>query len=466
MRPTPSGFSAHYPLTVGAGESRTIRLRLHAAALASPFDSGFDAAAKARRQESDQFYASVIPASLDADAANVMRQALAGMLWSKQFYYYDVDRWLEERGADPFKAKRRPVPRNEHWHHVYNADVISMPDKWEYPWYAAWDLAFHALSLTLVDEELGKQQLNLMLRESYLHPSGQIPAYEWNFGDVNPPVHAWATIFLYRTEQALHGKGDIDFLSRSFRKLLLNYTWWVNRKDRFGKNLFEGGFLGLDNIGVFDRSAPLPTGGYLEQADGTAWMTLFCQNMLEIAAELAMTDPDYAEMALKFVEHFLWIASAMGHLGGETGMWDEEDGFYYDVLRLPDGRAQRLKVRSMVGLLPLCAATVFDGAVVAKYPEIGERLQWFLETRPELCTAIHDPRKPGVAGRRLASILDETRLRKVLSKLVDENEFLSPYGIRALSRHHAEHPYVFHLGDQEYRVSYLPAESDTSMFGG
>ena len=323
-----------------------------------PFDGGFEAAALARRREADQFYASVIPASLDADAANVMRQALAGMLWSKQFYYYDVDRWLEERGSDPFKAKRQAAPRNEHWHHVYNADVISMPDKWEYPWYAAWDLAFHILPLTLVDEEFGKQQLSLMLREPYLHPSGQIPAYEWNFGDVNPPVHAWSTIFTYNLQRIRHGKGDLDWLERSFQKLVLNFTWWVNRKDRTGKNAFEGGFLGLDNIGVFDRSAPLPTGGYLEQADGTAWMALFCQNMMEIAAALAMERPAYVDMALKFAEHFLWIARALMHAGDEVGMWDEQDGFFYDVLRLPDGRAERLKVRSMVGLLPLCAVTV------------------------------------------------------------------------------------------------------------
>ena len=349
---------------------------------------------------------------------------------------------------------------------MYNGDVISMPDKWEYPWYAAWDLAFHVLALTLVDPDFGKAQLKLMLRERYMHPNGQIPAYEWNFGDVNPPVHAWATIFTYRLEKGQLGDGDREWLKSCFQKLLLNFTWWVNRKDRSGRNVFEGGFLGLDNIGVFDRSAPLPTGGYLEQADGTAWMALFCQNMLEIAAELAMTDPDYADMALKFVEHFLWIASAMGRLGGDTGMWDEEDGFYYDVLRLPDGRAQHLKVRSMVGLLPLCAATVFDGAMLAKYPEVAERLHWFFDSRPELCASIHDPRKPGVAGRHLASILDETRLRRVLAKMLDENEFLSPYGIRSLSRYHADHPYVMHAGGQEYRVSYLPAESDTGMFGG
>jgi hypothetical protein len=456
--------SAHYPLTLAGGESRTLRLRLRDSSGAA-FGAEFEAAMAARKQEADEFYASVIPAALGADGARVMRQALAGMLWSKQFYFYDVDKWLEERGSDPYRPKQR-APRNDRWHHMYNAHVISMPDKWEYPWYAAWDLAFHVLALTLVDEDFGKQQLDLMLEEHYLHPSGQIPAYEWNFGDVNPPVHAWSTYFAYSLEKLRRGKGDLDWLERSFGKLLLNFTWWVNRKDRSGSNVFEGGFLGLDNIGVFDRSAPLPTGGYLEQADGTAWMALFCQNMLEISAELAMHRPVYAEMALKFVEHFLWIASATVHAGEDTGMWDEDDGFFYDVLRLPDGSAQRLKVRSMVGLLPLCAVTVFEGQVRKRYPELAHRLRRFLEARPELTAFIHDPAKPGHGGRLLASILNETKLRQVLAKMLDENEFLSPYGIRSLSRYHAEHPYLFRVGDQEYRVSYLPAESDTGMFGG
>ena len=427
--------AAHYHLHVEPGASKTIRLRLADVAPASvakvngeaagPFGSQFDELFETRRKEADAFYAEVIPANLNADQTNVMRQALAGMLWSKQFYHYDVDKWLEERSSDPFKAQRKAAPRNDHWHHMYNGDIISMPDKWEYPWYAAWDLAFHVLALTLVDPEFGKQQLKLMLRERYMHPNGQIPAYEWNFGDVNPPVHAWSTIFTYRLEKAQKGAGDKEWLKTCFQKLLLNFTWWVNRKDRTGKNVFEGGFLGLDNIGVFDRSAPLPTGGYLEQADGTAWMALFCQNMMEIASELALTDTDYVDMALKFTEHFLWIASSMAHLGDDTGMWDEEDGFFYDVLRLPDGRAQRLKVRSMVGLLPLCAATVYDGELMAKHPELAERFRWFIESRPELTASIHDPRKPGVAGRRFGSILDETRLRRVLAKLLDENEFLA-----------------------------------------
>jgi hypothetical protein len=468
--------AAHYPLTIGAGESRILRLRLSDKAPLRPASTAsgtdptlshdFDALFDVRRHEADAFYAAVIPESLDPDAANVMRQALAGMLWSKQFYNYDVDHWLREHGADPFGPGRRGPTRNDHWHHMRNADVISMPDKWEYPWYAAWDLAFHTLALTLVDEDFGKAQLDLMLQGRYLHPSGQLPAYEWNFGDVNPPVHAWATIFTYRLEKAQRGRGDLDWLEGLFQKLLLNFTWWVNRKDRNDSNLFEGGFLGLDNIGVFDRSAPLPTGGYLEQADGTAWMALFCQNMLEIAAELALERPAYADMAEKFVEHFLWIATSMMHAGADTGMWDEEDGFFYDVLRTPDGRAERLKVRSMVGLLPLCAVTVFEGQLLERRPELSERLRVFLEARPEVRAFIHDPVKQGHGGRRLAAILDEGRLRRVLATMLDEDEFLSPYGIRALSRYHAEHPYIFRVEDQEFRVSYLPGESDSGMFGG
>jgi hypothetical protein len=305
-----------------------------------------------------------------------------------------------------------------------------------------------------------------MLRERYMHPNGQIPAYEWNFGDVNPPVHAWATIFTYRLDQVMKGEGDRAWLRSCFSKLLLNFTWWVNRKDRAGRNVFEGGFLGLDNIGVFDRSASLPTGGYLEQADGTAWMALYCQNMLEIALELGTTDPEYGEMGLKFAQHFLWIASSMAHLGEQIGMWDEEDGFFYDVLRHPDGHAERLKVRSMVGLLPFCAATAYEGELRRNHPELDERLERFVRSRPELLATIHDPRTPGVAGRRLSAILNETKLRRVLARMLDENEFLSPYGIRSLSRYHADHPYVIHAGGQDYRVAYLPAESDSNMFGG
>jgi hypothetical protein len=341
-----------------------------------------------------------------------------------------------------------------------------MPDKWEYPWYAAWDLAFHCLALTMVDPDFGKAQLDLMLESRYLHPNGQLPAYEWNFGDVNPPVHAWATIFTYRLEKARRGEGDLEWLERSFQRLLLNFTWWVNRKDRAGSNVFEGGFLGLDNIGVFDRSAPLPTGGYLEQADGTAWMALFSQNMLEMAVELALTRPAYAGMVEKFIEHTLWITSSMLNAGDGTGMWDEEDGFFYDVLRLPDGTAQRLKVRSMVGLLPLCAVTIFEGEIRGKFPAMEQRLRQFLQARPELTRSIHDPAKEGKARRRMSAPLNEERLRRVLTRMLDENEFLSPYGIRALSRYHADHPYVVQAGGQAHVVSYLPAESDSGMFGG
>ena len=464
--------AAHYRMTVPAGGSKVVRLRLSDVAPgaraggAAAGDGAFDAVFAARRREADEFYAKVIPASLDGDATNVMRQALAGMLWGKQFYHYDVDRWLEERGSDPFKITDKVPPRNDQWHHMWNGDIISMPDKWEYPWYAAWDLAFHVLALSLVDLDFAKQQLQLMLRERYMHPNGQMPAYEWNFGDVNPPVHAWATIFLYQQEKAQRGEGDVKWLKSCFQKLLLNFTWWVNRKDRCGRNVFEGGFLGLDNIGVFDRSAPLPTGGYLEQADGTAWMALFSHNMLEIAKELAMTDEDYLDMVMKFLEHGTWITASLVHLGGDIGMWDEEDGFYYDVLRRPDGQAMRLKVRSMVGLLPLCAATVFEPRLREKYPVIDRRFRRFIESRPELSAACHLPDVPGVGGRRLFAVLNDNKLRRVLEKMLDEDEFLGPYGIRSLSRYHERHPYVMHVDGREYRVEYLPAESDSGMFGG
>jgi hypothetical protein len=468
--------SAVYQMTLAGGQSQTLRLRLSDVAPTVPvqhgngpedsLDSPFEAVMTARHREADEFYASVIPSSLNADAANVMRQALAGMLWSKQFYSYDVNRWLEEHGAALFMPSRHLVPRNDRWHHMNSEQIISMPDKWEYPWYAAWDLAFHVLALTLVDQDFGEQQLNLMLGSRYLHPSGQLPAYEWNFSDVNPPVQAWATIFTYRLSKGGRPQGDVEWLERAFQSLMLNFAWWANQKDCAGDNAFEGGFLGLDNIGVFDRSAPLPTGGYLEQADGTAWMALFSQNMLEIAMELSISRPSYAETALKFVEHFVWIANALLHTGSNIGMWDDEDGFFYDVLRLPDGRADRLKVRSMVGLLPLCAVTAFDGKLLAMYPEFRARFQTFLDARPELREFIHDPLRAGQADRRLVAVLNEPKLRRVLTRMLDEREFLSPFGIRALSRHHLEHPYVFQAGSQEYRVAYLPAESDSGMFGG
>lgn len=464
--------SARYPLTLEAGESRAIRLRLcdqpakgAQEALRRSFAKSFAAVFESRLKEADEFYATIVPASLNSDEAGVMRQALAGMLWSKQFFCYDVGRWLKEHGVQPYKANQRSI-RNDRWGHMMNADVISMPDKWEYPWYAAWDLAFHVTALTLVDEEFGKEQLELFLRSRYLHPSGQIPAYEWNFGDVNPPVHAWSTMFTYLTEKARRGEGDLAWLERCYHKLLLNFNWWVNRKDRAGNNAFEGGFLGLDNIGVFDRSSPLPTGGYLEQADGTAWMALFSQNMLEIGAELAVANPAYLNLTLKFLDHFLLIASGMIRSGEEGGMWDEEDGFFYDVLRSPDGRFERLKVRSMVGLLPFCAVTIFEGKISTKYPEIGSKVREFCSRRPQLLAFIHDPFKQGHKGRLLASILNETNLRRVLKPMLDEREFLSPFGIRALSRIHQDYPYIYRAGDQEYRVSYLPGDSDSGMFGG
>jgi hypothetical protein len=461
--------AAHYRIQVGAGQAGVIRLRLSDIPprnMATPFGNGFDEVVVCRLREADEFYASIMPPSVGKDAATVMRQALAGMLWTKQYYYFDADKWLEEHGVNPMRPGSHHV-RNTEWFHMVNDHIISMPDKWEYPWYAAWDLAFHTLALSIVDPDFAKDQLDLMLREIYLHPSGQIPAYEWNFSDVNPPVHAWATIFLYRNEQAASGRGDLDFLKRAFTKLLLNFTWWVNRKDRFGKNVFDGGFLGLDNIGVFDRSAPLPTGGHLEQADGTAWMALFCQNMSEIAVELAAHDPTYEDLCVKFVEHFLWIASAMNRTGPD-GMWDEQDGFYYDLLRLPDGSARRLKVRSMVGLLPLCATTVVEPYQRDRIPRAVARFRERLQRMPGLFQSIHltGPGHFGVAERGMIALVNEERLRRILSRMLDENEFLSPYGIRALSRYHEKHPYVFRVHGEEYRVEYLPAESNTGMFGG
>jgi Mannosylglycerate hydrolase MGH1-like glycoside hydrolase domain/Glycosyl hydrolase family 63 C-terminal domain len=461
--------SAHYQVTVNPGETAVIRLRLSdqpSAKLGEPFGKQFAEIMQARRSEADEFYKSITPANINADAALLMRQALAGMLWSKQYFGYDLNKWLDEHGANPTHPGARHM-RNSEWFHMVNEDIISMPDKWEYPWFAAWDLAFHAIALSSVDLDFAKQQLDLLLQQFFLHPSGQIPAYEWNFSDVNPPVHAFATLFLYRTEQALRGEGDIEFLRRSFRKLMLNFTWWVNRKDRFGKNVFEGGFLGLDNIGVFDRSAPLPAGGYLEQADGTAWMGLYSQNMVEMAVELAAADPSYDDMAAKFIDHFVWIASGMNHMG-PGGMWDEEDGFYYDVLRYPDGNATRLKVRSMVGLLPLCATTVVEPWQRALIPRTMTTVAERIKRMPELLQSIHatGPGHYGFGDRGIIALVNPDRLRRILSRMLDENEFLSPYGIRALSRYHAEHPYKFNLQGQEYSVNYLPAESDTGMFGG
>ena len=461
--------AAHYRTVIEAGGSAVWRLRLSDSPpdkLVDPFRS-FDDVMAARLREADEFYSAIIPASTTPDGANVIRQALAGMLWSKQYYYLDAGRWLGEHGLEPFGDLPSTLPRNSAWAHMVNADVISMPDKWEYPWYAAWDLAFHAVALAPVDIDFAKSQLEMMLRETYLHPTGQIPAYEWNFSDVNPPVHAWAAIFLHRLEHSLYGRRDVDFLKRSFGKLLMNFTWWVNRKDRQGRNAFEGGFLGLDNIGVFDRSAPLPTGGHLEQADGTAWMALFCQNMLEIAVEIASEDRTFEDMAVKFVDHFLGIGNALNRVGA-GGMWDEEDGFYYDVLRLPSGAATRLKVRSLVGLLPLCATTVVEPHQRERVPKIVAHFQQRVERTPELLQGIH-PAGEGARGfgdRGIFAVVNVDRLRRILARMLDEDEFLSPYGIRALSRVHRDHPYVFRNGNEEYQVQYLPAESDSGMFGG
>ncbi len=459
--------AAHYKIAVEAHGSAEIRLRLSGAGAVSPaFGKEFDTALATRHAEADAFYASITPKSLTDDEARVMRQAYAGMLWTKQYFGFDADRWLEEHHAHPLHGGTRAI-RNRAWYHMVNDHVISMPDKWEYPWYAAWDLAFHCIALGAVDPDFAREQLTLMLRETYMHPSGQIPAYEWNYSDVNPPVHAWATIFLHRTALAMGEDHSLDFVKASFLKLSLNFNWWVNRKDRNGDSVFEGGFLGLDNIGVFDRSAALPTGGYLEQADGTAWVALFCQNMMELAVELASIDPAYEDMCTKFVEHFLWIASGMNRTGPD-GMWDEDDGFYYDVLRLPDGTAQRLKVRSMVGLLPMCATTVVEAWQRDRVPRVARAFRARMERMPELLESVHatGPGHQGVAGRGIMALVSETRLRRILARMLDENEFLSPYGLRALSKYHHDHPYVFEVGGHEYRVGYLPAESDSGMFGG
>ncbi|VTR92982.1 glucosidase : Uncharacterized protein OS=Solibacter usitatus (strain Ellin6076) GN=Acid_4508 PE=4 SV=1 [Gemmata massiliana] len=466
---TGTKVAAHYTVTVPPGGQTVIRLRLSdtpPGSAQTPFGAAADTAFSARTREADEFYASVLPRTTTADEASVARQALAGMLWSKQFYSFNVHDWLVERGVDPMR--QRPITqRNRDWFHMANAHVISMPDKWEYPWYAAWDLAFHCVPLAMVDSDFAKQQLDLMLSAAYLHPNGQLPAYEWNFSDVNPPVHAWAALYVYRIEQARRGEGDRAFLARMFSKLMLNFTWWVNRKDRFGHNVFEGGFLGLDNIGVFDRSAPLPGGGYLEQADGTAWMAMFCQNMFEIGVELAAHDPGYDELTTKFVEHFLWIANALNRVG-DDGMWDEEDGFYYDVLRFPDGRSERLKVRSLVGLLPLAATCVIEPGQRERVPHMMAHMAERVRAMPHLLRGAHPlgEANRGCADRGLAALVGPERLRRILSRVLDENEFLGPYGLRSISRYHLDHPYSVTVEGQEYRVAYLPAESDSGMFGG
>ncbi|MDR6204032.1 MGH1-like glycoside hydrolase domain-containing protein [Paraburkholderia graminis] len=459
--------AAHYCCEVPGGGSATIRLRLAPSRLDDAF-GGFEQIFDSRLADANEFYERITPRSLSEDQRRVHRQALAGMLWGKQYYYFDLELWLREHGSHPLLDSARRDVRNTEWFHMLNADVISMPDKWEYPWYAAWDLAFHTIALAQVDFDFAKEQLLLMLRSLYVHPSGQIPAYEWNFSDVNPPVHAAATLWLYKYEKEL-GRADPRFLERSFQGLMLNFNWWVNRKDPSGRNVFAGGFLGLDNIGVFDRSAELPTGGALEQADGTAWMAFYCQTMLEMAINLTEYDPLYEEVAFKFVQHFMWIAYAMDRRGEhEDEMWDEQDGFFYDLLRLPDGKTTRLKIRSLVGLLPLCASTVFEAHSLERMPRLAALIAQFRKRYPELIAQIA-PTDTGFIGynqRRLLSILNRRKLERVLRYMLDENEFLGPHGIRSLSLYHQEHPYVINVGGQEYKVQYLPAESNTGMFGG
>jgi hypothetical protein len=420
-----------------------------------------------RINEADEFYAEIIPNQLSDDAKNVMRQAFAGMLWSKQYYHYVVKEWLDGDSGQPKPPEIRKSGRNSTWNHLYNDDVISMPDKWEYPWYAAWDLAFHCIPLALVDADFAKEQLILLLREWYMHPSGQIPAYEWKFEDVNPPVHAWASLRVYQIEQKRTGKGDTEFLEKIFHKLLLNFTWWVNRKDAEGNNIFEGGFLGLDNIGVFDRSSPLPTGGFIEQADGTSWMAMFCLNMLAISLELAKENKAYEDVASKFFEHFVYISDAINNIGHDNiELWNERDGFYYDVLHTPDGEHIPMKVRSMVGLIPLFAIETLEADWLKDLPDFKKRMDWFLQNRPDLTENLASMELEGVENRRLLALINPDRLRRVLRIMLSENEFLSDYGIRALSRWHKHNPYIFNVGDKEFRVDYEPAESRSGLFGG
>ena len=460
--------AAHYTTVVQPWRSLVARLRFTSVLPQGGkfLDGDFDGLMVQRRHEADEFYRSIIPDEIAADSRNIMRQALAGLMWSKQFYYYDVSRWLRGDPAGAAPAKSRLRGRNHEWRHLYNADVISVPDKWEYPWYAAWDLAFHCVPLALVDADFAKDQLMLMLREWYMHPNGQLPAYEWAFNDVNPPVHAWATWRVYKLDQKRRGIADRAFLEKVFHKLLLNFTWWVNRKDTEGRNVFQGGFLGLDNIGVFDRSKPLPTGGHLEQSDGTSWMGMYCLNMLAIALELARDNAAYEDVASKFFEHFVYICEAVNNLGeARIELWDEKDGFYYDVLQFPHGGRAHLKVRSMVGLIPLFAVETLNPVIVDSLPGFKRRLQWFIENRPALGDHI-ETQATDEGPRRFLSLVNRRRLRRILAYMLDENEFFSPYGIRALSRYHLQHPYSFQVDGAEYRVDYEPAESSTVMFGG
>jgi hypothetical protein len=457
-----------YHRTVPAAEAVVVRVRLRLGAGEKPNFAGFDAIVQQRRQEADAFYAGVQAGIADADMRLVQRQAFAGLLWSKQFYNFDVAEWLDGDPRQPAPPERRKTARNSGWRHLNAADIISMPDKWEYPWFAAWDLAFQCVSLSLIDPQFAKSQLLLLSQIWMMHPNGQLPAYEWAFGDVNPPVQAWAALRVYENDRKRNGGvGDNDFLRRMFLKLLLNFTWWVNQKDRQGLNIFEGGFLGLDNIGIFDRSAPLPTGGYIEQSDGTAWMAMYSLNMLDIALELSRHDPFYDGLAAKFFEHLLYIAEAMTGRGrAGTGLWDETDNFYYDTLCMPDGRTVPMRIRSLVGLIPLFAVSVVDVALLKKLPGFGERMRYFHEQRSDLASLISRWGEPGADGRRLLALARRFRMTKVLERMLDEKEFLSPHGVRAVSRYYLDHPYEFDLDGTQYRMKYLPAESDAGLFGG
>jgi hypothetical protein len=450
-----------YRIDLDCNGSKVLHFRLHSGDTPAP---DFHQVFLDRIEEADDYY-SFAPASLSDDARMVQRQAFAGLLWSKQFYHYVVEEWLKGDPAMPTPPPERLLGRNRTWVHVYNDDVLSMPDKWEYPWFAAWDLAFHTIPLAMVDPDFAKQQLSLLLREWYQSPNGQLPAYEWEFSDVNPPVHPWACWRVYKIDAKLSGKPDAEFLESAFHKLLMNFTWWVNRKDSQGNNIFEGGFLGLDNIGVFDRSKPLPTGGFMEQADGTAWMGMYCLTMLHIAIELVPHDKSYEDIASKFFEHFLYIASAMNRLGG-GGLWDEDDGFFYDRLRLPDGRKIPMRLRSLVGLIPLFAVTTLDADAIDRMPGFKRRMNWFIKHRADLCLNIASITRPGQKERTLLSLVAPSRLQRVLQMMLDESEFLSPHGIRGISRYHKDHPFVLDADGQEYSVRYEPAESTTNLFGG
>jgi hypothetical protein len=463
---------AHRSANIPAGGSMTYRLRLSNQDLPSPFDD-FDNIMNSRRSDADEFYADLQKDLPNEDARHVQRQALAGMIWSKQFYYYDVPQWLKGDPGQPQPAPERKNGRNHEWAHLNNADIVSMPDTWEYPWYAAWDLAFHTIAFALIDPDFSKGQLLLMTREWYMHPNGQLPAYEWAFGDVNPPVHAWATWRVFQVDRKRRRKtapddpGDLPFLERVFHKLMINFTWWVNRKDAEGRNIFQGGFLGLDNIGVFDRSAPLPTGGHINQSDGTSWMAMYCLNLMRIALELAQHNHVYEDVATKFFEHFLHIAEAMANVGDqEVGLWDDQDGFYYDVLDLPNHKPIPLRVRSMVGLISLFAVETLEPELLAKVPDFTARLKWYLNYRPDLAALVSRWQDPGQGERRLLSLLRGSRMKKLLRRMLDESEFLSDYGIRSVSRYHLEHPYIFRWNGDAVGVSYEPGESQSGIFGG